>query len=770
MATSGAPLGDCAHVAELLRAIEEARRHYWQSRDVERLSAAIADAERLLSSSDTADKSRTPAADILGRTGIDYYLRFAVQRNRADLDRAVTLLRHAVEGPLQAAELVMRLNYLGAALFARFDLFEDRPALDEAVAAFQRAAELVPTTSAERLDVLNNVCKTLRVRYENRRDPEDLQAALTAGRECLASTRRDSSKAPVRLTNYAEALLNWWSFTGEPEVLDGAIRTFKQAVDSTGPDDPELPMYLQRWAHALRQRGEHRGAKADLDEAVVALRRAVTLTGTAPRAGLLAAFAEALLARHRHSGDPADLDEVASVQERALQLAPRPERGSTLQNIASGLALFRRYQSGRRVSDLEQAIAMLRAAVSAAGASTDAQVALNDLGVALWARYKRFGSRGDLDEAIDVSRRSAALLTAQSPHLMPVLSNLAAMFSERSRLTSDAADVERCAEAAWKALQVMPAAVSPMYASSLNTLGLALLAAYELRRDLSCDTGSELQILEKAIDVLQSAARMAPAAAPQRASVSMNLGNALLYRYWRTNDADALDTSISHYEQAANLLPNDSLDKAPYLASLATAYAERFKRNFRGTGDTPRDDLRRAYCLWKDACELGSRESPSAVLHASRRWTDLAFRLGDWNEAARAAEYAFKLVDDVLDRQLARPEREAWLEPVQRLPSQWAYALACAGESQRAVEALERGRSRLLADALERNRRALEHLRGSPHAVMYERFREAAERVESLDRHALPAVGAVDLGHRIDRDVDGLLFGRGSLVLLRRHT
>jgi hypothetical protein len=65
-----------------------------------------------------------------------------------------------------------------------------------------------------------------------------------------------------------------------------------------------------------------------------------------------------------------------------------------------------------------------------------------------------------------------------------------------------------------------------------------------------------------------------------------------------------------------------------------------------------------------------------------------------------------------------------------------AFALVRSGQPERAVEALEAGRSVLLAEALERNRADLEHLRRSGHADLLDRYRTAVTAMQLAEREA----------------------------------
>src|SRR5208283_5254347 len=65
----------------------------------------------------------------------------------------------------------------------------------------------------------------------------------------------------------------------------------------------------------------------------------------------------------------------------------------------------------------------------------------------------------------------------------------------------------------------------------------------------------------------------------------------------------------------------------------------------------------------------------------------------------------------------------------QGLHARGAYAYASAGDAKSAVQMLEQGRARLMADALERDRARLEQLPALGFAELYQQYTRSAQRI-----------------------------------------
>ena len=111
-------------------------------------------------------------------------------------------------------------------------------------------------------------------------------------------------------------------------------------------------------------------------------------------------------------------------------------------------------------------------------------------------------------------------------------------------------------------------------------------------------------------------------------------------------------------------------------------------------------DAARATSLSREAA-AGHADDPADALRAACNWGRNAFRLEAWAEVTEAYEHVLAISDLLLDRQLTGEARRARLREVQGLPDLAAFAHAKLGDGVAAARALDAGRARLLADALE---------------------------------------------------------------------
>ena len=207
-------------------------------------------------------------------------------------------------------------------------------------------------------------------------------------------------------------------------------------------------------------------------------------------------------------------------------------------------------------------------------------------------------------------------------------------------------------------------------------------------------------------------------------------GGAYLRRYWATGALPDLEAAVAHWERAVRLTPEGSPNLPSILNNLANGLRARYAR----TGALP--DLEAAVAHWERAVRRGLEVAPEKALGAARNWGRSAFERRAWEEAVRAYGYGRQAIDRLLAVQFSRQEKESWLKEAQEVPAGLAYAHAQRQEPVQAAEALEEGRTRLLREALERNRRDLHALPGTPYEPYYTAYIQAAQRVEDL--HAIP--------------------------------
>ncbi len=201
---------------------------------------------------------------------------------------------------------------------------------------------------------------------------------------------------------------------------------------------------------------------------------------------------------------------------------------------------------------------------------------------------------------------------------------------------------------------------------------------------------------------------------------------AYLRRYWARGQLPDLNQALELWQQAVDLTPEGHPDRPTMLNNLANGLRDRYAR----TGTL--QDLEDAISHWQQAIQRGLEVAPEVALGSARNWGRSAFERGAWEEALQAYEAGRQAIDRLLEAQLLRSGKEIWLREAQELPVRHAYTLVQLGQIREAVEALEGGRARLLAEALERNRRDLEYLADLGYESLLARYRALSEQWEAL--------------------------------------
>ncbi|KIJ60794.1 hypothetical protein HYDPIDRAFT_32007 [Hydnomerulius pinastri MD-312] len=310
-------------------------------------------------------------------------------------------------------EWVMLQNSLIETLRMRFERQGRVQDLDESIQR-GRAMSLSRPNDA---DTLDNLANALQTRFEQRGDRKDLDEAIELHRVALQLMPAGHPDCSASLNNLANAL----STRFEQRV----------ALQLTPVGHLHCSTLLNNLANALRTRFEQRGDGKDLDEAIEHHRVALwpRPEGHPDRSASLNNLASALFTRFNQRGDGKDLDEAIKHLRVALQLTPvdHPDRSTSLNNLASALSM-RFKQSPASLNFAQQPCQFTEDAIRALmpAGHLHCLTLLNNLASALSMRFEQQGDRKDLDEAIQISSRSAAQSLAHPSHLRARL-NLAKM-------------------------------------------------------------------------------------------------------------------------------------------------------------------------------------------------------------------------------------------------------------------------------------------------------------------------------------------------------
>lgn len=506
----------------------------------------------------------------------------------------------------------------------------------------------------------------------------------------------------------------------------------------------------------LRQRYEAHGDLDDLDASIDELERCVDAmdTGEPPFALVLSALGESLGRRYARTGDLDDLERGIDLMEQALAIREMPE---TLVNLTTGL--MRRYDRTSQLDELDRIIDLCDRA-HALGDSDPA--VFNNLGFGLRRHHLHTGAVSDLDRAISVLNEGLDRAHGNPPRLIHLLTNIGGAHLERFHRSGDLADLELGIRATRGALDLLPPG-APDRPLCLHTRGVLLMERYTVARDAGDaeegirafqeavdgtltdspdlpmflmalgnalsqwhDTSGNEEALARAIDVMELGVELTPQGSPIRARHLSNLSNALGRRYHASNDPADHERSIALLEEALDAAPAQTPERLLNLGNLA----EEVRRQWMRTGSD--DDLQRASRLFAEAARESIDAAPSRALQAALNWGHWAFRRRAWSEVITAHHYVREARERLAAAQLDRQSRSDWLRRGQGFAGRAAYASAMAGDMREAVVVLELGRTRLLAESLERDRADLESI-ATADADLVRRYRQAADRIALLE-------------------------------------
>jgi CHAT domain-containing protein/tetratricopeptide (TPR) repeat protein len=223
----------------------------------------------------------------------------------------------------------------------------------------------------------------------------------------------------------------------------------------------------------------------------------------------------------------------------------------------------------------------------------------------------------------------------------------------------------------------------------------------------------------------------------QRALACYNLGNAYGDRR-RGDRAENQARAIVYYQQALELFDaQDLFRQADTHNNLGVTYLER---------SAHAGDLLQAILHLQRALDLyPPRSLPASVRRTARNLGHLYFEGRRWKEATNTYQRAIEASEQLYQTSLKRVSKQVELAETAELYQRAAYAQACQKDYTQAVTMLERGRARLLGEALERDRTDLERLPQLGYADLYKEYLEAAEQVEQWEQVELGARKAKEL-------------------------
>lgn len=416
-------------------------------------------------------------------------------------------------------------------------------------------------------------------------------------------------------------------------------------------DDPDD---LTDAGHGHLDQYARTGDQADLQRALAAYRRALAaLPPGEDTWPFLSNLGNCLRMIHEERGDPAALAEAAKALEAALaQVSPAMVEDYAV--VADNLALALR-DTGTvtgNLAPLDRAIGLHRAAADAYGDGPELSRYLNNLGGALWERYRLGGDAELLADSADAIRAAIAVTPADSPERARHLSNLAEILGDQFRAAGDPDLLGQAISASRAALAVPDGDVTDR-SRILNGLADLLLQRFDEQGDPAD--------LNDGVDRLRDAVALAGPGTPRHALWLGNLGDALLARFEYSGDDADLDAAVAACERAvaafAATMPADDApaDDFPSGGILLSGLGAALGARYTARGDLA--DLDRAIDLAGTAVAAVPADAAGSGFAASRK-NNLAVMLRRRYEA-RGDPADLRAAADLLRGLAAGPTRGA---------------------------------------------------------------------------------------------------------------
>jgi CHAT domain-containing protein/tetratricopeptide (TPR) repeat protein len=505
-------------------------------------------------------------------------------------------------------------------------------------------------------------------------DLDALDLARVGFERALTVRTADADPESWAVTVVAQANLLQQDYPGDdPRYLDESIRMLDAAIAHPGLSARALLSLMSTRASGALRRAERRGDPAALRDAVDSLGAALTL---ARRSGedeatrvLLSNLGMALSLTAEGTGRPDDWARAIGTLREALD-ASAEDRGLQWASAAANLSIALR-SSG----DVEAAIPLMRGILerTAAGEFWTAWAgAQNNLGTALLDRVE-----GDRDEnvqqAIEAYDSARRVWTREAFPVEWALTT-ARLANAYERTPTGA---EHARDLLAEAVELIPRGERPVAWARLTNM----LAGHE-------PPAVAERRYRAAAEVLTEADHP-----HEWASIQSNLGNLYSRTAVGERAQEHLAAAASCYRAALDARPaSDSpLEWAGTAAALGGVLARRGLR-----AD--------AVAVLRDALGIVREGAPAprVVLVASRLGRILA-EDGRWREAAAALQEAVDAADRIYATSLLRRSRERTLGANGWVFQALAHCLVQDGKPMEGVQALERGRTRMLGDALARD-------------------------------------------------------------------
>ena len=433
----------------------------------------------------------------------------------------------------------------------------------------------------------------------------------------------------------------------------------------------------------------------DLDLTIAFGRRAIRFDET--HATFLASQGKYTSIRYFVRGNLEDLTESITCSRKAVELGVEDSL------IWIGSALIRLYEAYGSRNDLEEAINIKSHLINQATEDEVKWVSHADLGHCFSLRYDLTGSKEDLDRAVNNCQQALSLTKDDNPVKAIYYTNMGILESKIHDRHSHPEDREhidrRNQQAADIALKL-----------GLNMAMILERQGNSLHRLYSQD--KHLQHLNKAIENCEQASKQSMPKPIDQAHYLNALGVVLHERYCYSKDADTddLNRAIQNGLKAIKLVPPHFYQIAPYFGNLSLFLSTRYSK------DKDPEDLENAISWGQKAWE-STQCRPRDRIVACQATIFLLAAAQRWEEAKKLAMEACRLLSSVTSRLESKADRACFAQVAPRVADEGcSVALQCQGPNAQheALQILEMSRGTIHRLALKDFEDSVNHQDFSP--------------------------------------------------------
>ncbi|PSR79225.1 hypothetical protein PHLCEN_2v7083 [Hermanssonia centrifuga] len=465
-----------------------------------------------------------------------------------------------------------------------------------AIAYHCKAERLLPIDEPSGLGPLKAFAKVLLGNLEQQGRLEDIDEAIVQYHTLLprldsiddlgvADQKEGSRLHALTLSDLADAYIRRFELCRRVEDVDQAIKCYSEA-SALCPGNSGM---LNNVGFAFSARFKHSGRPEDIGKAIKYYEGALALchADDPHHFNILRTLTSSFSTRYTLLHQPLDLDEAITYGRKASQILSAHDPRRVVPLVEFSRFLVERFHQISRIEDINEAVLCCREILSALPSEgnipvpNQAEMRATCLGMLvetlrLWFQHSNM--LGDLDEAIELSRKEAAL----KPNSITVFGELANSIETRFRISGNVQDEEDVIQLLCAATKLEPGG-SPHH---LN---------------------SHISDLEEAVSHFRKATDMIPLNHPKRPSLHMSFASCLQTRFERQGQIKDIDEAVSYLRNLLSLPPSPhgpTIDgaqaraKADCTSDLASAFLSRFNHLGR------LDDLEEAIKGFQEAIAL----------------------------------------------------------------------------------------------------------------------------------------------------------------------